>query len=274
MKSNILLQGDIGTGKTRSLITLLPEYINERGQTQRGAGLSVFLISMEPGVEATLGPNLCGSPSAPSPCIHVHYHPPAAVDWAVMRKWASVMHASSIEQAIKTVDPGRSSYTQFLDLFATCAAFTCDKCGEDFGDVGEWGEDRAIALDGLTGLTRMVTFSTVGSRPFLSLPEYGGIQAQIEGFMDLAWSGTRCTSVLLAHIEREVSPLTGMSTLTTSTIGQKLAPKLAKKPDEIIVSELVDGKYVWNTEELGRGLKRRRLPLSVSLSPDFSQLFK
>jgi hypothetical protein len=120
----------------------------------------------------------------------------------------------------------------------------------------------------------MVIFSTVGSRPFLSLPEIGGIQQQIEGFMDLAWGGTRCTSVLLAHIERETSPLTGLSTLTTATIGQKLAPKLARKPDEIIVAECIDGKYVWNTEEAGRGLKRRRLPLSASLAPDFSQLFK
>jgi hypothetical protein len=274
VKANVLLQGDIGTGKTRSLITLLPEYIDERGKAQRGAGLEVFLVSMEPGVEASLGPNLCGTPNAPTPAIHVHYHPPAAVDWAVMRKWAAVMHVSSIEQAIKTVDPGRASYTQFLDLFDICSAFTCDKCGVDFGDVGEWDDSRAIALDGLTGLTKMAQFSTVGSRPFLSLPEYGGIQGLIEGFMDLAWSGTKCTSILLAHIEREVSPLTGLSTLTTLTLGQKLAPKLAKKPDEIIVSDFLEDKYVWNTAELGRGLKRRRLPLSTSLTPDFSQLFR
>lgn len=272
MKANILLQGDVGTGKTSSIRTLLPEYFDSAGNTKRGAGLRTFVISMEPGIEAALGPNLCGGDVRDG--IHSHYHPPAAVEWSIMRKWAAIMHASSIEQAIKTVDPGRQSYTQFLDLFDTCAAFVCDICGENFGDVGEWDDSRAIAFDGLTGLTRMVTFSTVGSRPFLSLPEYGGIQSQIEGFMDLAWSGTRCTSILLAHIEREVSPLTGMSTLTTSTIGQKLAPKLAKKPDEIIVTECVDGKYVWNTEEAGRGLKRRRLPLSTSLVPDFSQLFK
>jgi hypothetical protein len=273
VKSNILLQGDIGTGKTRSLITLLPEYIDEHGKTQRGAGLStVALISMEPGAEATLGPNLCGGDVSPG--IHLHYHPPASVGWEVQRRWAQVMHTSSIEQAIRTVDPGRAQYTQFLDLFGICAEFVCDRCGEVLGDVGTWDASHAICLDGLTGLTKMATFSTAGSRPFLSLPEYGGIQAQIEGFMDLAWSGTTCTCILLAHIEREVSPLTGLSTLTTSTIGQKLAPKLAKKPDEIIIAEQVDGRFVWNTEELGRGLKRRRLPLSTSLPPDFSQLFR
>jgi hypothetical protein len=273
VKSNVLLEGDIGTGKTTALRTLLPEYLDERGTAHRGAGLETFIISMEPGVEAALGPNLCG-PGAPNPAIHTHYQPPAAVDWSIMRKWAQVMHVSTIEAAIKTVDPGRSSYTQFLDLFSTCADFVCDRCGESFGDVGEWDESRAICFDGLTGLTRMVIFSTVGSRPFLSLPEIGGIQQQIEGFMDLAWGGTRCTSVLLAHIERETSPLTGLSTLTTATIGQKLAPKLARKPDEIIVAECIDDKYIWNTEEAGRGLKHRRLPLSSSLAPDFAQLFR
>ncbi len=272
MKTNILLQGDIGTGKTTALRTLLPEWLDDRGAAHRGAGLEVFVVSMEPGIEAALERNLCGGDLTPA--IHHHYHPPANVDWATMRKWAQVMHVASIEQAIKTTDPGRQQYTQFLDLFGICADFTCDRCGQSFGDVGEWSPDRAICLDGLTGLTKMAIFSTVGSRPFISLPEIGGIQALIEGFMDLVWGGTKCTAILLAHIEREISPLTGMSTLTTRTIGNKLAPKLAAKPDEIIVAECVDGKYTWNTEEAGRGLKRRRLPLSTSLTPDFAQLFR
>lgn len=192
-----------------------------------------------------------------------------------MAKWAQLAHTYTVEQLIKTQDPGRMQYMQFLELFAVCRDFVCDRCKKSFGDVGEWGDDRAYALDGLTGLTKMARFNCVGSRPFLSLPEYGEIQALIEGFMDLAWGGTNCTTVLLAHVERETSPLTGQSILTTSTIGQKLAPRLAQKPDEVIVAEVTqDHRFVWNNEEVGRGLKRRRLPLSSTLAPDFSQLFK
>lgn len=273
MKSNVLLEGDVGTGKTRALITLLPEYLDERNEVHKGAGLHTCLISMEPGAEATLGPNLCGGDNRTP--IHLHYLPPANVSWDVMAQWAKFAHQFTVEQLIKTQDPGRAQYMQFLELFAVCRDFICDRCGQSFGDVGEWDDSHAIALDGLTGMTKMVKFSTIGARPFVSLPEIGAIQNQIEGFMDLAWGGTKCTSVLLAHIEREVSPLTGMSTLTTATIGQKLAPRLAQKPDEIIVSEFTtDHRFVWNNEEVGRGLKRRRLPLSSTLSPDFAQLFK
>lgn len=272
MKSNVLLEGDIGTGKTRSLITLLPEYLDERGEVQRGAGLTTCLISMEPGAEATLGPNLCGGGNRTP--IHIHYLPPANVTWDTMQLWVKLAHTLTSKQLTDVQDPGRPQYMQFLELFAVCRDFICDRCSKSFGDAGEWDDSYAISLDGLTGLTKAVTFSTVGSRFYLSLPDIGSIQSQIEGFMDLFWGGTKCTAILLAHVEREVSPLTGLSTLTTATIGQKLAPKLARKPDEVIVTEVTDRGYFWNTEELGRGLKRRRLPLSSTLPPDFSQLFR
>lgn len=273
MKSNVLLEGEVGTGKTRALITLLPEYIDERGKTQRGAGLHPFLISMEPGAEATLGPNLCGTPGAPSPAIHLHYIAPAKIDWQTISNYVRLANTVPLDALLKQTDPARNQYRQFMELFSVCQDFVCDNCGESFGDVGEWGEDRAAALDGLTGLTTAAVQNLVGGKPIRSLPEIGTIMEFIEGFMKLWWGNTRCTAILLAHVDREVSPLTGQSIITAHTIGQKLAPRLVKMPDEVIVAQRSDDTYTWSTAAHGIELKRRRLPRADDLAPDFAQLF-
>jgi hypothetical protein len=112
-----------------------------------------------------------------------------------------------------------------------------------------------------------------GGSPFLSLPKIGGIQGLVEGFLDLWWGGTKCNAILIAHIERETSPMTGMQHLALSTIGQKLAPKLLKKPDEIILSRRERGRYYWDTSDDDYALKQRRLPIRPDLEPDYSQIF-
>lgn len=271
MKANVLLQGEIGTGKTRSLITLLPEYLDERGECHQGAGLETFLISMEPGSAATLGPNLCQGRGLHN-ALHWHYIPPATVPWATVRNYVTFANTNNIDSLLKLTDPGKIHYRQLLDVFATCANFTCDGCGEAFGDVAEWDEARAICLDSLTGLSTTAMQLVVGGKPIRTLPEYGAAMEFIESFMRLFWGNTRCSAILLAHIDREISPLTGLSTITTHTIGQKLAPKLAKMPDEVILAQHINSQYTWTTELEGYELKHRRLPPSI-LAPDFTQLF-
>lgn len=276
MKTNILIQGLTCTGKTRCIATLLPEYYDESGAICKGAGIEPFALSMEPGLAATLGRNLCGHPDAPSPCIHWHYIQPGAIDRNTLRKFALLSQVVDSDTLSKQQDPNRGQYTQYLDMFDVCAKFICHGCNQDFGDVGKWGEDRAICQDGLTGLTKVARRHVCGSSPFLSLPKIGQIQDLIEAWMDIEWGGTKCHSILLGHLEREVSPLTGVPIVTLSTIGQKLAPKLLMKPDEVITTYINDkGKYLWDTtQENGQPKKHRRLPESANLAPDFSQLFR
>lgn len=270
MKSNILLMGDVGSGKTTSLITLLPEYKDPAtGCLLPGAGLETFLIALEPGWEATpLGAHPC------SAGLHAHYIAQAKVPWDTLRKYAMLASSMGMDQLVKMADPGRSQYTQFSQVFDTCKSFVCDRCGEDFGDVAEWTDSRAIALDTLTGLSAVAMSAVVGGKPIKSLPEYGFAMDFIEGFLKLFWGNTACSAVLTAHTDREVSPLTGLSTITANTIGQKLAPKLVKIPDEVVVARHEKGRYLWSTIEDGVVLKHRRLPESDSLPPTFAQIFK
>src|SRR6266446_3275310 len=167
MKSNILLMGEINTGKTRSLITLLPEYIDEQDIVRNGAALTPFCISLEPGIEATLNRNLCPHMGE---SIHYHYLPPRAASWSDVRGFAKLANTLDVENLIKINDPRRNQYTEFLDLFSICNNFTCQGCQGEFGDISEWGPERAIIIDSLTGLTTIARTNMCGSSPFISLP--------------------------------------------------------------------------------------------------------
>jgi hypothetical protein len=270
MKANILLQGEINTGKTRCLMTLLANYEDEQGEIHEGAALTPFLISMEPGAAATLGRNLC-----PLGGIHHHYIPPGQITWTQSRNYVKIASTVSYENLLKITDPDRSKYTQLLDLYSTCADFICDGCSEEFGPIDEWGEDRAVALDGLTGLTKAARMMWLGARPVIGKNDYQPIQGFIEGFLENFWSGTKCSAILIAHTDRRENELTGISEITINTAGPALVRKLVIKPDEIITTERGErGHYQWNTLSTGNTVnKHRRLPESATLAPDFRQIF-
>lgn len=267
-KSNFLIQGDIGTGKSRSLITLLGSYVDERGKRHAGAGQHVALIGIEPNAEASLGRNLC---TDHDDGIHYHYIPTVALTWDQYRNWMSIINNMPIEKALEVQDPNRRQCRQLLDVIDTCGAFTCDLCNAELGDMSQWGEDWTAALDGLTGLTTIAKHLCVGMKPILSRPDYNPVMGAVENFLDLWWGATKCNTVLLSHVDREVSPHTGMSSITIHTIGQKLAPRLVKKPDEIITATYDEGRYLWHTELPGTITKCRRMPRGVDFEPDFSK---
>lgn len=276
MKTNVLNQGDIGTGKTRALITLLPTYVDERGDIHEGAGVAPFLISMEAGSEATLGRNLCGAPRHGDHVIHHHHIPAINVPFETLASYIELANSIPYDTLLKTEDPNKRQYRQAIELCDATRDFVCDHCGEHFGAVREWDDSRAIIIDSLTGLTKAFTMNVIGGKPFPSLPQVGGIMALIEGFLDNYWSATQCSAILLAHIDRENDPLSGMSKITAHTIGQKLAPRLVKKPDEVITSYVgEDGRYYWSNALIAGNevQKRRRLPLSATLEPNYRQLF-
>lgn len=269
-KSNILLQGEIGTGKTRSLITLLPEYIAEDGEVRKGAGQHVALLSNEPGAAATLSPNLCGEAHGDAG-IHLRYIQPLALSWVEFSQYMRLLNLTSLDKALEQGDPNKRRCTQFLDMMSALSAFVCDRCGADLGDVGEWDDGWTIAYDGLTGLTTIARHLCVGLKPILSRPEYNPVMGAIEGFLQLFWGSTKCNALMLAHIDREINPVTGLSGITAHTIGQKLAPRIVKMPDEVILAERTDdGEFTWSTDVPGQILKVRSMPRGAGLRPDFS----
>jgi hypothetical protein len=111
----------------------------------------------------------------------------------------------------------------------------------------------------------------VGMKPILSRPDYNPIMGAIENFLSLWWGTSTCNNVLLAHVDREVNPINGMTSITIHTLGQKLAPRIVKMPDEIITATYDERRYFWHTELPGQITKTRRMPRGVDFEPDFSK---
>lgn len=263
------LVGPVNTGKTRALLTLLPEYEDETGRVHKGAGLETFFLTMEPNYRAAIRDHGCRHG------LHVFYHSPAPPSWDTVKKFVEILRYKSIADIVTMADPKKSDYQQFWKLFGICENFVCQECHEAFGDVADWGEDRALFFDGLSPLSKIVMEAVIGGKPVSSKPEYYGAQGFLMAFMRLLYEATKCSVITTAHGAREVDPNSGLTVFTLDTIGQRLTPELIKLPEEIILTQRNRSGFSWSTvvDETIQ-LKRSRLPESNSLQPDFAQIFK
>src|SRR5215469_14669453 len=150
MKTNTVIQGFIGAGKSRSLLTLLPEWADEVGEVHRGAGLTTLVLSLEPGFVHTSCGNGCDQG------LHTHYHYPADVDWDTIGSYVKLLNSLSLKDVVEMSDPKKRNYTGFAELFNVCKDFTCDTCGRSFGPINSLDDTYAVALDSLSPLSVLI----------------------------------------------------------------------------------------------------------------------
>ena len=263
-RTNTLLMGPVATGKSYSLRTLLPKYPDSNNHMQPGVGRTVLVVSLEPGFEDTLGDCTCDIG------MHIHYIAPLDVDWDTLQDLARRVQAAT--EIIKIVDPNKREYTQFMDTYSCLANFKCDRCGEVFGPVDKLDESFAVAIDGLTGLSRTAMQYSVSLKPSKTWPEYDAVGQQIENMLRKC-VGIKASFVLVSHLDREPDPLGGLK-LTMHTVGNKLAPKLTKDLfSEIVYTRRDDrARFWWSTTENNMDLKARKLPFSDAIEPSFTQI--
>jgi len=268
MKTNTLLLGPIGSGKTYVLRTLLAEYPTPTGATRRGAGLRCGLLALEPGWEATNGDLTCDMG------FHVRQHLPARIPWPSAEEWAGRIGTMSMKAVAEMEVPHiiRQDYQQFVGLYRHASHFVCERCEQDFGNVNDWDEDSVFVIDGLSGMSAMAIHLVVGPKPLMSLPQYGSAQTLIENYLKQC-VGISASHVLTAHWARELNEVSGGTTITVDTVGVKLAPKILRLYDEIIVTQREGNKYSWSTDDPRIDLKARRLPYAQNITPDFVNIF-
>lgn len=254
LSSKILIEGPSGSGKTHCIQTIPPSY-------------ETFVISTEPGIEHVLG-------HVPCPRLHWHFIPPTVTSWDTLLTSASRINTLSYKQLAEAPPTDRYNFQQFVEVLRTCNDFHCDRCGQSFGDVMKWGPERVLVVDSLTGLSMMAMDLAVGTKPTKSMSDWMVAMDNLERFINTLAVGLKCQFVLNSHVEREVNEVSGQTLIGVSTLGRKLAPKIPRFFDNVVLTVREGTKFYWSTAAAGVDLKASRgLPIAERLQPELSQVF-
>jgi hypothetical protein len=258
---NVVLMGPAGTGKTHAIGTLVD------------AGVEVFYLALEPGLESLLGYYRDRKLEIPA---NLHWHAVAApkASFLDMVDSAQKINTLSLDALAKMADPKRSNHNQFISILHALNDFPDDRTGKKFGPVNEWKPSRALVIDGLAGLGRASMSLVVGGKPVKSQSDWGIAQDQVEKLLRMLCDNCDCHFILLAHVERETDAVLGGVKLMVSTLGAKLAPKIPAMFSDVILAVRQGTKFLWDTGNTQADLKTRNLPIKSDIEPTFKQIIE
>ena len=264
---NVLLEGDGGTGKTHAIGTLVD------------AGIEVFYLGIEQGLESLIGYWTDIRPDNPKPRpiphnLHWHKVEGPNLGFEAFAAQALRVNTLALDTLAKSSDPQRYLHNLWIKVSSAMFDFVDDRTEQHFGPVDSWGPERAIVIDGMTGLCKAAMSCVVGSKPVWNPGDYAVGQKQVEGFLRLVCDHCLCWFVLIGHVEKEVDPIIGGTNITISAIGAKLAPLIPPMFSDVIYCTREGNKWVWNTAKTGVACKARNLPWADGLKPDFGIIYK
>lgn len=255
---NVLLMGPAGTGKTHSIGTLVE------------TGIEVFYFAFESGSESLRGYWTDRGQEVPKN-LHISTVKAATASWTEMADATRSVNILSYESLKKASDPNRSKYTQFEQFLRTFNDVV-DDTGEHFGCIDTWGPNRAIVIDGLTGLSNAAMKTVIGGKADRDQKDWGLAQNLLENFLRRICDDCFAHFILLAHVERETDMILGGVKLMVSTLGKALPPKLPSMFSDVILTERKGTKWLWNTASMLADVKTRNLPISEANEPTFKSI--
>jgi hypothetical protein len=258
---NVLLEGPTGTGKTYALGTLAD------------AGVELFLLFTESGLETTLGYWTDRGLEVPAN-VHWHLLGRGTESFATMATSADLINKLDLKSLSSLQDPQRAKHNQFVGLLRALSDFPDDRTGKKFGGVDTWGPDRALAIDSLSGINPIAMSLVVGGKPVKSQGDWGIAMDQIEKLVRQLTDGCKCHTIITAHVEREVDQVLGGVKLTVATLGVKLAPKIPPMFSDVILTSREGDKFFWSTANSQADLKTRNLPIADHIRPDFKPVLE
>lgn len=253
--TNTLIMGASGSGKTHCIQTLVE------------CGITPFIIATEPGIGEVLG-------HIPPEKLHWKYIVGASAGWEDLIRAAEMVNKLSFDSLSKMSDPTKTIYGQFIDVLKALSNFTCDRDGKSYGMVDSWGTDRAIVIDGLSGLNLMSMNLTVGMKPVKAPGEWQIAMDNIQKIIFKLCFQTRCHFMLTGHVERESSEITGETRVMVSTLGKKLAPVLPRFFSDVAYAAREADKFYWSTSMMSVDTKTRNLTIADRLPPSFVPLIE
>lgn len=251
---NVLLLGESGSGKTRSLITLIP------------VGITPFIVFTEP-ERAVLA-------DTPCPRLHWMYVRPGISSWADLGSMLKTVNSLSNDALQKMPGVDKHKHNQILDLVAALGNFKCSRCGESFGDVSTWHNDHAIVLDSLSGVNDLALSNTVGGKTVLTQPDWGVAMRSEETLIKMLCNIPEAMFILIAHMAMERDELSGRILKMPSALGRKVAPELPKNFSDVIAVIREGTEFRWSTAAPDTISAARNIGLSDKLPPDFGPLIR
>jgi hypothetical protein len=256
---NVLLEGPAGTGKTYALGTLAD------------AGVELFLLFTESGLETTLGYWTDRGKEVP-PNVHWSILSRSADSFATMATAADTINRLDLQSLSKMQDINRAKHNQFVTLLNSLNNYQDARTGKSFGAVDTWGPDRCLAMDSLTGVNTCALSLVVGGKPVKSQSDWGIAMDCVEKLIRQLTDGCKCHFVLTAHVERETDLVLGGVKLTVATLGVKLAPKIPPMFSDVILTSREVDKFFWSTASSQADLKTRNLPIADHITPNFQPI--
>lgn len=249
-----LLVGPTGTGKTTSLRTFID------------CGITPMCIFTEPRF-GILG-------SIPPEKLHWKYIPGIVDSLEAIEK--KINHIGTLDQKglCALTDFNRHRDSRMIEFVKTLNNFTCERTGQSFGPVKDWGTDKVLVFDGLSGIIQMAWFTTIGSKPAKDKPDYGKCQDLVMSQIDWACLIPRCHFVLIAHADRNFNEVTGETLITPALPGKALTSIFARNIDDVVLTQRVGTEFKWSTAATNADLKASYLPVANDLKPDFTQIIK
>jgi len=255
---NVLLMGPTGTGKTHSIGTLVD------------CDIEVFYFAFESGTESLIG--YWKDRGLPVPAnLHIITVKSASAGWADMADSIGFVNKLPYDALKKMSDPKKSKYNQ-LEKFLRAFNDVTDDLGNHYGCLDDFGPDKAVVFDGLTGLSAASMQTVVGGKADRDQKDWGLAQNILEMLLRKVCDDSRYTFVLLAHVERETDEVLGGVKLMVSTLGRKLPPKLSPMFSDAILTVRTGTEWYWDTASAQADVKTRNLPIANKNKPDFKTI--
>lgn len=241
---NTMLIGPAGRGKTTSLRTL-PE-----------AGLQTFALFTEPSMQVVS--DLHG-------WFHWAYLPPYIESWDIHEARARNISSSTWESLSSTSeDPHRAYYNTWLGLYPILRNFTCVECGQEFGDVKSWGPDRALAIDGLSGLNQMsLAFCKGGAIGDPHGRARGTAADQVYGLFGQDLCYLSCMYVLIGHSRESYFEDQRMMKTSIDILGRKTAGAWSRTFNDVLLAGYDENGFYWDNANPAADVKAGYLEMSA-----------
>lgn len=275
MMPSVILEGEMGTGKTFAGRTLLMDAKGGFDGPSVSGIEKICMLAMESGWEEVLG-------DIPPKKLAVMYIPVSSGTWEGLKKMVSLANTASWESLSKMGGVNRHLYPEFDKVLGACANFIDERTGEALGPIFNFPQTYCFWFESISAFSEIAKNNAIGDKPMMIQSDYQLVQFPVIRFMNHVVFGTKCLFVATAHLEREQNTVNNQSELMISTVGKQIGHRLPRFFSDVIITDRIDTqsaggvttKFTWATVKPGVRTKTRNLPWSSELPPDFRPLIE